>query len=139
MIQKNKQLKKTGKRREEKSAKISPKLERILEYGQEFEQLIKRELETIKNDATTPSKQVSASKKSIIVCATVVEKSGAEIMDNVFETTFADNSNIVLMDPSFDFRYPRLYFRLIFFGKIYFKLLSYNVSSVSWNFESVTF
>ena len=104
MNQTNKQLKKTGKRREEKSAKISPKLERILEYGQEFEQLIKRELETIKNDARTPSKQVSASKKSIILCATVVEKSGAEIMDNVFETTFVDDSNIVLMDPSFDFR-----------------------------------
>ena len=104
MNTKNAQFKKSEKKLDEKSPKILKKLERILEYGPEFEKVICQELELIRNDATPPSNPVPATKKSIFLSATILEKSGAEIMENVFETTFLQDSNLILMDPSFDFR-----------------------------------
>jgi len=91
---------------EDKSPKIPKKLERVLEYNQEFEAIIRSELQTLLGAKTTQQKGCrGVGKNSITFCSTVVDKSGGEVMENILETTFVTSpGQLTIMDPAFDFR-----------------------------------
>lgn len=99
--------------------KTTKKLERILEYSAEFEEAIKSELEVIKRDSKggAATKPVDASRGGVITCASVADRSSAEVMENTFQTTFLSSSGsnpfLYITDPSFDFRDVK---RVVLFG-----------------------